>query len=486
MKNNYKSEISIDKKYKKTKKGKQKINGGDPGPDLDLVPDPKPEPEPDIKVGDHIEVTLYNFQRDYELTKEENGKKYYKKRGDKNSKYLYLLEYDFYDDNNPILVDLPGDDPNKEQRLDLGTDKVRKIKENLKLSMKSALRVFMEHCNHTIIENGKKVNVCDKSVERLIYGDANLGTSQNPSQHRVTFGTDQIYILPSEETYPQYVQSVQQGPVQYRQQGPVQYVPQPQQQTRQQGPQVQYGPHVQYGLPRQHGQYLPQQQYGQEDIGGGFFGMPQSILDNNYNTLQHPIVQPPQTQQYATQEYILQQPIVQSQPGVDMSLYTAPMPLQSEDMTQPQQQGQNVPLQLRQYGQQEDIGFFGMPQSISDNIYYTQQQPIVQLQQPRPPGGGIPNTILPNLGNAQLPVPGNPSTLTQPLTDITYMGGGGKIKNKSKLLFRDLLNDPNSKYVKYMNTLYLKINNQLLSVNKLYEFINSKDVRVKKEVKSKK
>jgi hypothetical protein len=65
-------------------------------------------------------------------------------------------------------------------------------------------------------------------------------------------------------------------------------------------------------------------------------------------------------------------------------------------------------------------------------------------------------------------------------------GGGGKIKNKSKLLFRDLLNDPNSKYVKYMNTLYLKINNQLLSVNKLYEFINSKDVRVKKEVKSKK
>ena len=172
MKNNYKSEISIDKKYKKTKKGKQKINGGDPGPDLDLVPDPKPEPEPDIKVGDHIEVTLYNFQRDYELTKEENGKKYYKKRGDKNSKYLYLLEYDFYDDNKPILVDLPGDDPNKEQRLDLGTDKVRKIKENLDISMKSALRVFMEHCNHTIIENGKKVNVCDKSVERLIYGDA--------------------------------------------------------------------------------------------------------------------------------------------------------------------------------------------------------------------------------------------------------------------------------------------------------------------------
>ena len=108
------------------------------------------------------------------------------------------------------------------------------------------------------------------------------------------------------------------------------------------------------------------------------------------------------------------------------------------------------------------------------------QQPFLgqhPLLQHGPPGGGIPNTILPNLGNAP--------RLVQP--DINPLtGGGGKIKNKSKLLFRDLLNDPNSKYVKYMNTLYLKINNQLLSVNKLYEFINSKDVRVKKEVKSKK
>ena len=68
---------------------------------------------------------------------------------------------------------------------------------------------------------------------------------------------------------------------------------------------------------------------------------------------------------------------------------------------------------------------------------------------------------------------------------------GRKIINKSKLLFIDLLNDPNSKYVIYMNTLYLRINNDLLSVNKLYQFINSKDVvkskdvKVKKEVKSK-
>jgi hypothetical protein len=474
MKNNYKSEISIDKKYKKTKKGKQKINGGDPEPVLVNDPDPKPEPEPDIKVGDHIEVTLYNFQRDYELTKEENGKKYYKKRGDKNSKYLYLLEYDFYDDNKPILVDLPGDDPNKEQRLDLGTDKVKKIKENLDLSMKSALRVFMEHCSRTIKdENGKIVNVCDKSIEPLIDGTANLGTSQNPSQHRVTFGTDQIYILPSpsNETYPQDVRYVQQpqqqGPqVQYGQ--PQQYVQQP----RQQGPQVQYvqqqqqqGPQVQYV------QQLQQQgQYGQqEDTGVGFFGIQQSIFDNKYNTRQQPRVQSPQPQYAATQEYILQPRIVQSQPVVDISLYTAPMPLQPEDMTR-----NTAPLQMQPT--------IYMPQYTSS---------IQQLQSPHP-------------------VPGNPSpaTLTQPYDqqihplrsfypvhmdlppptnydDNNIMVGGGKIKNKSKLLFRDLLNDPNSKYIKYMNTLYLKINNQLLSVNKLYEFINSKDVRVK-EVKSKK
>ena len=451
MKNNYKSEISIDKKYKKTKKGKQKINGGDRGPDLDTYivpdlvhdhkpePDPKPEPEPDIKVGDHIEVTLHNFQRDYELTKEENGKKYYKKRGDKNSKYLYLLEYDFYDDNKPILVDLPGDDPNKEQRLDLGTDKVKKIKENLDLSMKSALRVFMEHCNHTIIENGKKVNVCDKSVERLIYGDANLGTSQNPSQHRVTFGPDQIYTLPSpsNETYPQDVRYVQQP----QQQGPqVQYVQQPLQQPLQQGQQAQY---VQQG-PYQ-GQYVPQ-----EDIGVGFFGLQQSILDNNYNTRQQPIVQSPQPHQPAT--YMAQplqplQSINMTQPPIaaDLSLYTAPMPQPHQPETYMAQ-----PLQPLQPLQSINMT---QPPIAADLSLYT--SPMPQLQTPQ-------------------------------YRNVTYMGGGGKIKNKSKLLFRDLLNDPNSKYVKYMNTLYLKINNQLLSVNKLYEFINSKDVRVKKEVKSKK
>jgi hypothetical protein len=62
---------------------------------------------------------------------------------------------------------------------------------------------------------------------------------------------------------------------------------------------------------------------------------------------------------------------------------------------------------------------------------------------------------------------------------------GGKIKNKSKLLFKDLLNNPNSKYIKYMNNLYLNINNQLLSVDKLYEFINSKDVPIRKKINKK-
>jgi hypothetical protein len=483
MKNNYKSEISIEKKYKKTKKGKQKINGGDPGPDLvhdpDLVPDhkpdPKPEPEsePDIKVGDHIEVTLYNFQRDYELTKQENGKKYYKKRGDKNSKYLYLLEYDFYDDNNPILVDLPGDDPNKEQRLDLGTDKVKKIKENLDLnSMKSALRVFMEHCNHTIIENGKKVNVCNNSVERLIYGDANLGTSQNPSQHHVTFGDDQIYTIPREETNSQDVKYVQQP----QQQGPqVQYVQQPLQQPLQQGQQAQY---VQQG-PYQ-GQYVPQ-----EDIGVGFFGLQQSILDNNYNTRQQPIVQSPQPHQPAT--YMAQplqplQSINMTQPPIaaDLSLYTAPMPQPHQPetyMAQPLQPLQSINMTQPPIAADLSLYTAPMPQPHQPETYMAQPlQPLQSINMTQPP-------IAADLSLYTSPMP---QLQTPQYRNVTYMGGGGKIKNKSKLLFRDLLNDPNSKYVKYMNTLYLKINNQLLSVNKLYEFINSKDVRVKKEVKSKK
>jgi hypothetical protein len=468
MKNkNNKSENSnqIGNKYKKNKKEKQKIDGGGEPGISDDVP---------LNIGDHIEVTIDNFERDYELFKEENGKKYYKKRGDKNSKYLYLLEYDFYDDNNPIFVDLPVDDPLKEQRLELGNDKVRKIKQNLGLSsMKTALRVFMEHCSRTITdENGKVVNVCDKSIEPLIDGTANLGTSQ----HHVTFGPDEIHIIPGNEyTYTQDVQYVQQqGPqVQYGQQPQVQYGL-PQQYVQQ--PQVQYGlpqqygqyvpqPQVQYGLPQQYGQYVRQQQNGQyvrQQQNGQYVPQQQYGKPSQYEEEIH-IQPPPQPEQ---EQYAPPPPLFNGVPSTTPpnSLPSSMGPLFSPLSTPPN----SLPSSLGSFfGPSPPPSFNGVPSTTPPNSLPSSMDPLfgpISPSSPPHPSSLIPHVVFP-------PPP---------------QTGGGKIKNKSKLLFRDLLNDPNSKYVKYMNTLYLKINNQLLSVNKLYEFINSKDVRVKKEVKAKK
>ena len=136
--------------------------------------------------------------------------------------------------------------------------------------------------------------------------------------------------------------------------------------------------------------------------------------------------------------------------AVDLSMYQAPMPPVDENLYSTLHQSSAPPM---------------LQNPLLQNPYLYENNGVV-------------------LNGSSAP----PMLQTPRYTDVVYMGGkmGGKIKNKSKLLFKNLLNDPNSKYVKYMNTLYLKINNQLLSVNKLYEFINSKDVRVKKEVKSKK
>jgi hypothetical protein len=474
MKNKYnKSENSnqIGEKNKKNKKDKQKIDGGDPD-----ISGNAP-----LEIGDHIEVTIENFERDYEFVNEKDGNKYYKKRDDKNSDYLYLLEYDFYHDKKPIFVNLPENDQGKYDRLIAGEEIVHKIQKNLGISsMKKALDLFMQHCSRTITDNnGKIVNVCDKSIESLIDGKANLGTSQN----HVTFGPDEIRIIPPGDKYdshtqqPQYVQQVQGQQPQYVQQQ--EYQPQyVQRQGYPQGQQPQYVQQQEYqpqyvpqqGYPQgQQPQYVQQQgqqpQYVQQQGQQPVYDHQQLLVNNSlYDSTNSTLLAQPVNAITSQQENY--QPL-----AVDLSLYQAPMPSVQEIYQ---------PLAV-------DLSMYQAPMPpVDENLYSTLHQSSAppMLQNPL-----LQNPYLYENNGVVLNGSSAPPMLQTPrYTDVVYMGGkmGGKIKNKSKLLFKNLLNDPNSKYVKYMNTLYLKINNQLLSVNKLYEFINSKDVRVKKEVKSKK
>jgi hypothetical protein len=510
MKNKYnkynKSENSnqIGEKNKKNKKDKQKIDGGG---------------EPDIsgnaplEIGDHIEVTIENFERDYELVKEKDGNKYYKKRDDKNSDYLFLLEYDFYHDKNPIFVNLPENDKGKDDRLIAGEEIVHKIQKNLGISsMKKALDLFMQHCSRTITDNnGKIVNVCDKSIESLIDGKANLGTSQN----RVTFGPDEIRIIPPGNEYdsytqqPQYIPQQEYQPQYVSQQGypqgqQPQYVPpvqgqqpqyiqqvqgQPQQYVQQQEYQPQYVP--QQGYPQgQQPQYIQQVQEQPQQYIQPVYDQQQLVNNSLYDSTNSTILSPP-VNAITSQQEIYQPgfdengrlvsfpPIVRHTPRSSQQLI--PKVLNTKPVTQP--------LAV-------DMSLYQAPMlPVDENLYRTLHQSSAP---PMLPSQLLPHQIIPdrpapatlqdpylyeNNGVVLNGLSAPPMLQTPRYTDVVYMGG--KIKNKSKLLFKDLLNDPDSKYVKYMNTLYLKINNQLLSVDKLYEFINSKDIRVKKEVKSK-
>ena len=377
---------------------KTKINGG--------------ENSAPPNIGDHIEVRLEDFHKNYVLLRtDDNGYKYYVKKGEPNPKYAFLLEYDFYRNNNPITINIPLDDKSKKiSRVKRGEQKIADIKNNNNLSsMKTALNLFMNHCQQTINENGKLINICNKGVEDLING-----------------------VRP--------VQQVQQGQVQvqgYQEQG--------------------YQPAQVQG-------YKPVQVQGYQGQGYPVQGYP----------VQGYPVQGNQGQGYPVQGYPVQgyQPVqVQGNPVQGYPVQGYPVKgFQPVQRYQGQgfQPVQGYPVQGYQgqgFQGQWNKGQFGPPAP--------KLLPKTNLSRANSDSSEVSSEF--SVGGKKTP-PRNSNEKRKMHEQII----------KSKLLFRDLLNDPDSKYVKYMNTLYIKINDTLLSVNKLYEFINSEDVRVKNKVKSKK
>jgi len=427
---------------------KTKINGG--------------ENSAPLNIGEHIEVLLEDFHNNYQLLRtDENGYKYYVKKGDPNPKYEFLLEYDFYDDNNPIIINIPTDDMKKISRVKRGQNKIAEIKQNNKLSsMKTALDLFMNHCQQTINENGKLINLCDKGVEDLING-------VGPVQQVQVQGQGQV----------QGYQPVQQGHV-YQgigNHGQMHQVP----------VQVQQGPGQRVHFGQAQGQ-LPQVQLPQGQLPQGQW------LQGQWPRGQLHQGQLPQGQWLQGQLPQVQLPQGQLRQG---QLHQGQLP-QGQWLQGQLPQGQWLQGQLPQ-GQWLQ-GQLPQGQWLQGQLPQG-QLPQGQWLQGQLPQGQWPQVQWPNGPPAPKLLRGRDLELSRASSIRSVSVGGKKTPprnlsekrkmhkqiNKSKLLFRDLLNDPNSKYVKYMNTLYLKINDTLLSVNKLHEFINSKNVRVKKEVKSK-
>jgi len=477
------------KKYKEHKNNKLNIGGSE---------------------DNNIMISRETFEKDYELVENNNGQTLYRNKNDPNSEYLYLLNTDFYEDGEPITINVPEEDEDIKNRLGKAKNIFENVKKNNNLSsIKTAQEEFMKYCTNEIIdENGKSILLCDESVNGLINNDLSTDI-----QRKVTFAEGpRVYTIPSQEenmnqyilpytvgqydTQMQYIQPVQGQPHQYIQpvQGqPHQYIQPVQEQPQQYIQQVQGQPHqyIQQVQWQPH-QYIQPVYDQQHLVNNSLYDSANSTIStllsqpvNAITSQQEPYV-PPQQEPYGPPQQEPYGPEILPAP----ELVPRVLPVRR---LSPTGDGVNIPVDNTIYGTREDIPGFNMNGKLTSMPRITLNPLAFSLGYGSiVPGLRDPESYQGRLTNYQTTGPRLYSDVTNDLisTGIIHgehqTHGGGKIKNKSKLLFRDLLNDPNSKYVKYMNTLYLKINNQLLSVNKLYEFINSKDVRVKKEVKAKK
>jgi len=152
----------------------------------------------------------------------------------------------------------------------------------------------------------------------------------------------------------------------------------------------------------------------------------------------------------------------QIHPGMQMTVQQMQQ-MQGRPMQNMQQiQKQPIPIQSRQPTQRhfkqpinsyndEDLGYFYTP---SEDIGYS--------------------TRVNSRANTRA---------NSPEPQLQSVGGGEKIKDKAKKYFYKLLVDPKTIYLKYKEHLYIKFNNYLLSVEKLKEYIYSKDIKQVKIVK---